>query len=114
MMSEETDYVKYRGKCKEMSESAVAADPTLRLVRGHYYCPIWGKQAHWWTEHLDGTIFDPTARQFPSNGTGKYVEWDGKYECEECGNPVDIDKASIDGNHIFCSYECHGRCVGVI
>ena len=31
------DYQRYRGKCKEMSEALIAADPSLRLVRGHYY-----------------------------------------------------------------------------
>ena len=38
-------YTKFRGKCKQMSEEAVAADPTLRLVRGHYFCPFWARNA---------------------------------------------------------------------
>ena len=41
-----SDYLTYHGRCKELAEEAVTADPTLRLVRGHYHCPIWGKQAH--------------------------------------------------------------------
>ena len=40
-MDEQSDYLKYRGKCKEMSEALVANNPALRLVRGHYWCPIW-------------------------------------------------------------------------
>ena len=30
-----------RGKCKEYSEQLVTERPDLRLVRGHYWCPIW-------------------------------------------------------------------------
>lgn len=40
--SDWSDYAKYRGKCKEMSEEAVAQDPSLRLVRGYYHCPFSG------------------------------------------------------------------------
>jgi len=109
----DSDYQTYRGRCKEMSETAIAAEPSLRLVRGYYHCPVWGKQEHWWTERPDGTIFDPTAKQFPSKGIGEYEEWDGVIPCEQCGKPVDMNEASIDGHHVFCSYECHGRCVGV-
>jgi hypothetical protein len=56
----DTDYLTHRGKCKEMSEAAVAADPTLTLVRGHYFCTLWGEQAHWWCKRQDGIIVDPT------------------------------------------------------
>lgn len=28
-----TDYQRFRGRCKEMAEAAVAADPTLTLAR---------------------------------------------------------------------------------
>lgn len=69
-MIEESDYIQFRGKCKEMSQELVKADPSLTLVRGHYHCPIWGKQAHWWVNDEDGNIIDPTARQFPSKGNG--------------------------------------------
>ncbi len=34
--TETSDYLKYRGKCKEMSEQLCATDPTLTLVRGYY------------------------------------------------------------------------------
>lgn len=107
-----SDYLEFRGKCEEMSKAAVSADPTLRLAKGHYHCPIWGKQAHWWTIRADGSIYDPTVRQFPSAGLGEYVEWDGEIQCEQCGGHVDMETASVDGRHVFCSYECYGRCVG--
>ena len=109
----ETDYMRFRGKCKEMSEAAVAADPSLTLVRGHYICPWWGEQAHWWTVRADGSVFDPTAAQFPSNGSGVYVPFDGYCECEECGKRVKEEDACIDPPHVFCSGTCYGRCVGV-
>jgi hypothetical protein len=51
-----TDYEKYRGKCKEMSEALVLENPTLILIRGRYHCPFWGEQAHWWCKKSDGTI----------------------------------------------------------
>jgi len=107
------DYMRYRGKCKEMSEAAVAADPTLRLVRGHYHCPWWGKQPHWWTVRPDGTVYDPTARQFPSKGTGDYVEFDGRVACSNCGKEGVEEDFSFESNYAFCSTACHMRFVGL-
>jgi hypothetical protein len=109
-----TDYLKYRGKCKEMSEALVKADPSLTLVRGHYWCPYWGQQAHWWTKDTDGKIVDPTALQFPSKGSGDYVEFDGTVECSECGKEMKEEDASFHGNYAFCSYRCNGKFVGVL
>ena len=110
----EDDYTRYRGKCKEMSEALVRTDPTLTLVRGYYHCPFWGEQAHWWVRTADGTIIDPTAKQFPSRGIGEYSEFTGMLECSECGNEMKEEDADIEGRYAFCSYECHGRFVGVI
>lgn len=109
-----TDYEKYRGKCKEMSEAMVAADPSLRLVRGHYYCPVWGEQPHWWCVNSEDEIVDPTKDQFPSRGTGYYVEFDGIVHCSECGKEMLEEEAEYESNYCFCSYECHGRFVGVL
>lgn len=114
MADEDSDYLRYRGKCKEMSEALVAADPSLTLVRGYYHDPAWGEQQHWWTKKPDGTIVDPTKDQFPSKGQGQYVEFDGTVECAECGQRVKEEEADIDGSYAFCSYECHGRFVGVL
>lgn len=108
-----SDYQKYRGKCKELSEAAAAADRNLRLVRGWYYCPIWGKQEHWWNERADGTILDLTKDQFPSKGIGEYVEFNGYYQCEECGKAVSEEDAVICGNYVVCSNRCAMRLVGL-
>jgi hypothetical protein len=107
-----TDYEKYRGKCKEMSEALLQQNPALTLVRGYYCCPIWGEQPHWWTKAADGTIHDPTKNQFPSRGVGEYVEFDGNVDCANCGKSMKEEDADIDGNYAFCSYECHGKFVG--
>ncbi len=111
--TEVDDYARYRGKCQEMSEALVANDPTLALVRGHYHCPFWGEQAHWWTRKPDGTIVDPTKDQFPSKGIGQYVEFDGNVECSNCGNLMCENEATYESRYAFCSYECHGKFVGV-
>lgn len=110
-----TDYERYRGKCKEMSEALVAQDPTLTLVRGHYLCPIWGEQPHWWCKKSDGTVVDPTKDQFPSRGCGEYVEFDGIIHCSNCGKEMreDVDEIDHESNYAFCSYACHGQFVGV-
>ena len=71
------NYTKFRGKCKQMAEEAIKADPTLTLVRGHYYDAEWGMQQHWWTVRKDGAVYDPTALQFPSAGHGEYIPFDG-------------------------------------
>ena len=108
------DYKEFRGKCRELSEAAVAADPTLRLVRGHYFCPIWRtNEGHWWCVRPDGTIYDPSARQFPSNGNGIYEEFDGMCECENCGKHTPEEKSVIAFSRAFCSNECYGEYVGV-
>ena len=96
-----------RGKCKDLSYAAVEADPTLRIVRGYYWCPIWNKEEqHWWTEKEDGSIYDPTAAQYPSNGLGTYTEFTGMVVCEECGLEVPKEKARIYGSHAVCSGKC--------
>ena len=110
----QSDYSEFRGRCQELSKAAVAADPTLRLVRGHYFCPLWASnEPHWWTVRKDGTIFDPSSRQFPSDGRGIYEEFDGNVECSECGKHMKEDEASFESNYAFCTTRCHMRFVGV-
>lgn len=111
----ETDYAKYRGKCKEFCDEAIKADPTLTLVRGHYFCPIWNSdEPHWWCVKPDGAIVDPTKLQFPSRGVGTYTPFNGMLECAECGKEFpETPDADIEGNYAFCCYRCHGRFVGV-
>jgi hypothetical protein len=108
-----SDYLEFRGKCKELSEAAVASDPTLRLERGYYICPVWGEQSHWWTVRPDGEVFDPSVRQFPTAGAGGfYVPFDGMVPCFHCGTEMPEDKIGyIDGHHAFCNGDCYYRCV---
>lgn len=105
------NYSRYRGKCKDMSEAAVAADPSLTLVRGHYICPVWGEQQHWWTTRPDGSIYDPTALQFPSEGAGVYIPFDGIVYCDQCGKGVSEAEAYGVGRYAYCSGTCYGRAV---
>lgn len=111
----QSDYLRYRGKCREYSEAATKEDPTLRLARGRYYCPMWRQwEPHWWCVRQDGSVFDPTAVQFPSRGLGEYREFDGWMECSECGKHIREEDADTHGNYAFCSYQCYGRFVGVL
>jgi hypothetical protein len=99
-----------------MSEALVAADPSLRLVRGHYYCSSWGPQPHWWCEDKDGNVIDPTKDQFPSQGRGFYEEFDGTLECDECGKEITEAEATFisDGKYAMCSNACACRFVGIL
>lgn len=112
---QESDYLKYRGNCKEYSEQLIKNNSELTLVRGYYYCPVFGKQAHWWVKDKDGNITDPTKNQFPSKGFGVYEEFDGTMECSECGKTIIESEAIIDGNghYAFCSSKCNMKFVGV-
>lgn len=112
-MTPEEGYRIYRGKCREISKALVVEDPSLRLVRGHYLCPYWGEQAHWWCERADGAVVDPTSAQFPSNGTGMYIEFDGTLNCDECSAEVQEEDAVIMGNYATCSNACAMRLVGL-
>lgn len=108
-----SDYLEFRGKCRELCEQAISADPSLTLIRGYYHCPVWGKQGHWWCERSDGTVFDPSVKQFPTKGAGAtYEPFDGLHECEFCKKKVAEDKAYIVAPHLYCSYECYGHDVG--
>jgi hypothetical protein len=103
-----------RGKCRQASEAAVEADPSLRLARGYYHCPITGRrEPHWWCATPDGRVVDPTAAQFASGGMGHYEEFFGVVSCEECGKSVPEVDAVIQGSHAVCSTQCFGRLVGV-
>ncbi len=113
-MTNDEGYKCYRGRCRELSEAACAADATLTLVRGHYWCPIWNTtEAHWWTVRPDGSVHDPSKAQFPSEGMGTYAPLTGLIPCAECGKEVREEDADIEGNYAFCAYFCHGRFVGV-
>jgi len=102
-----TNYEKYRGKCREMSEALAKERPELQLVRGWYYDPLWGKQGHWWCKTPEGEIVDPTKLQFPSAGRGVYEEFDGFFECDNCGKRTAEADIVRGGTHPFCSDDCY-------
>lgn len=113
--TEMSNYAKYRGKCKEMCDVAIKDNPSLTLVRGYYWEPLWNTiEPHWWTVDENGKIFDPTRLQFPSQGFSEYIPFDGMVECAQCGKEIKEEEADIEGNYCFCSYTCHGRFVGVL
>ena len=113
-MNEQSDYLKYRGKCKELCDAAILADPSLTLVRGHYFDPIWNtEEEHWWTIKKDGTIYDPSVKQFPSKGAGIYTEFDGTVICAECGKTMREEDMQLQGRYPVCSGRCALRLVGL-
>lgn len=103
------------GACASATLAMVGVFPELRQVKGHYLCPIWGQRAHWWCVTPDGKIVDPTAKQFPSQGTM------GEYEearpgtliqvgvCMNCGDPIQMIMAEAESGvtpPTFCSDAC--------
>lgn len=107
------NYTKYRGKCREMCEALLSKDPSLTLVRGHYYDTEWGEQQHWWCVDKNGAIVDPTKDQFPSKGLGLYIPFDGICTCENCGKEIREEDAVICGPYPVCSDACAFRLVGL-
>lgn len=108
-----SDYLNYRGRCKNECEKLLAAQPELTIVKGWYDCPYWGRQEHWWLKDKDGEIIDPTVKQFPTRGDGaEYIEYAGMYPCEHCGKETKEDALVRDGHHHYCSGECLMRDVG--
>ncbi len=104
-----SDYLKYRGKCKEFCEELIKNDPSLTLVRGHYDCWSWGMQAHWWCVDKEGKIIDPTVDQFLKPHVGEYIPFNGMVECEQCHKQVKEEDAYMNGHHAYCSYVCAYR-----
>lgn len=115
MESYADNYSKYRGKCQEMCERLTALDPTLTMVRGHYYEPLWDSdEPHWWCVNSDGEIIDPTSKQFPSGGVKEfYTPFSGVCTCENCGCEFDESDGIPMGNYIVCSIRCARSLVGV-
>ena len=109
-----TCYLQYRGECKKLVDLAIKEDPTLQAVRGFYHCPLWGKQQHWWCKRTDGSIYDPSVKQFPTAGMGaEYEEFDGWCACEECGKRIKEEEALMCGHYPVCSTKCAMRLVGL-
>ena len=89
-----------RGRCATASAAMVAVFPELRRVRGHY-----NGVPHWWCVAPDGTIVDPTARQFVPGGT--YVEYHGPDPLGKCMNCGALVWTPLPGGDTSaCSDEC--------
>ena len=95
-----TDYLKYRGKCREMSEELCMT----RHCDGFYHCPVWGKEPHWWCVTQDGVILDPSVKDFQPLEMEQYT-----MECEYCHKTVLEGDAYFVEHHV---YECYGHDVG--
>lgn len=109
------DYLLYRGNCLEFVEEICRVDSSLRMIRGHYFCRSWGtNEQHWWAIRTDGSIVDPTAAQFPCNGSGEYEPFNGIVECSQCGVELSEAEAKFDGRYSFCSSKCNMKFVGLI
>ena len=93
------------GKCSEITLMMERKFPELHRVRGHYYCLIWGERTHWWLVTQNGDIVDPTKEQFPSKGTGKYVEWP-EGDQEPTGKCPNCSGYCFNGQTV-CSEKCH-------
>lgn len=92
------------GKCYEACLEMQKSFPELKLVRGHYWCPMWDQREHWWLV-AGGEIIDPTVSQFPTKGFGAdYEPWDESRKeptgiCPNCGG------YAYD-NNTCCSEKC--------
>ena len=103
-----TNYLKYRGKCKELCEELTQTQSGLELVRGYYYDAFWGKQTHWWCKDEFGNILDPSKKQFPDQN-GEYEEFDGWIECSNCSKKLHENDQGIifQSNYVFCDGTCY-------
>lgn len=108
---------KYRSSycnCGPFTRVMASLFPELMRVAGFYSAPNGASQGeHWWLTDSHGTIVDPTADQFPSQGTGTYVEYDPKLhlllkgKCMNCGTAL----YTRDGAYP-CSRECDEALAG--
>lgn len=91
-----------KGLCVPTTKAMAAAFPELYRVRGFYTCPLDGRRAHWWLKTSDGTIVDPTVRQFQSNGYGEYEEYSGPEPTGHCLNCGEL----LFNGATFCHAQC--------
>lgn len=106
-------YRKFRGQCLPLSLAVVREHPDWRLVRGFVECPFNGREQHWWTERPDGSIFDPSIRQYNAPGLLSYEEYEGVLSCFGCGVDVNEKDAVSDGSHRYCTESCLRYTIGV-
>jgi hypothetical protein len=98
----------YWRKCESVTLRMKEAFPELIRVRGHYHDIWFGPIPHWWLKTEDGTIIDPTCRQFSevqswdmSGHHSLYAEVDDENlptgKCPNCGE--------YSYNRMFCCSE---------
>jgi len=104
IIDQDITYEKAYGNCQELCLEMLEAFPMLSLVRGHYYCAIWGERGHWWLTDEDNNIIDPSAIQFPSKGKGVYVPWN-EGDKEPTGKCPNCGRYCYDGEHVH--EECY-------
>lgn len=106
------------GECRTATELMVKEFPELKRVAGHVYTLGWGKRSHFWCVTPDGSIVDPTARQFP--GLLGYEPWKPGDEvcvgkCMNCGCEIwrkvqsleDVKRECICGRECETSFESY-------
>jgi hypothetical protein len=104
------------GRCKEEVEAMHEAFPELVIVKGFIYTDFGAGyeseriREHWWLKDEEGTIFDPTAGQFPFiECYREYKEGDdvriGK--CMHCGTVLWGQPGT---SKTFCNDDCADRC----
>lgn len=103
-------YEQYYGQCQKACGAMVLVFPELTIRKG-YASTEWGERGHWWLTTADGTIIDPTAKQFPS--IFGYREWvPGSLvligKCCNCGDEIWEAVQSLDNikRKEICSVAC--------
>ena len=113
----DNNYLKYRGKCKELAEKECAKNNELTLVKGWYYCPHTGRdEQHWWCKDKNDVIIDPSRLQFLSEGLGAYKEYKGTFPCSNCEKEIseeNIKRELCHGRYVFCEGACYAKFVGL-
>jgi hypothetical protein len=106
------------GACSVATNKMVKAFPELVKVAG--WC---NGHEHYWCVAPDGTVVDPTARQFTDVlGSYRYPElhyraWEPGDKvrvgrCMNCGDDIYKEVQSLDGTrYCVCSDECHQQLV---
>lgn len=100
----------YWRTCSSVTLRMQKAFPELVRVRGHYYDYLY-PQPHWWLKTEDGTIIDPTYKQFTESDifalSGPFELYEEVDEdncptgkCPNCGD-------YCYQNRFCCSNECY-------
>lgn len=107
--SRNQDYV--AGLCADATRRMVVAFPELKRVAGTAYSAMRTTE-HWWCVAPDGTVVDPTARQFSGCGVVEYVPWKPGDEvrvgrCMNCGEDIYERVESLQGSRReICGETC--------